>query len=724
MATRPAESLKKIAAELSELICSGSGDQLLMNSLLDQLRPTNNAGPVKHPLDIGQKQQKRPIGIWQPVEEEGKTVYKRNPLTKSEWYFWADVPVWYPKNNKQRIVLLGESVARAFLYHPCYTAAEELQGILNNQGDLKNSEIIDLARVGMHMEKLLDVAEASLQLEPDAVIIFAGNNWSFGLHASLGENDYKEITEIFKKDHLPGVRSFLEKRFFQIIISFLEKAKALFVQKNIPVLFIIPAFNLLDWKSCDTEKVFGWLPDGRRADWLKAKDLAEAALLNNEPDKLEQAARQMVQIDALHPQGHEFLAQSHIQYKRWQEAIRSLEAARDANLIPKGTDSRPRIYSIVRETILAEAHKYGIRVIDSYDVFKELLGIHIPDRTVYLDYCHLSVEGIKAMMRAAARELISLITRKEVAIEDIKGSGIVPSNEVQATAHLCAAIHNAHYGQSYDIISYHCRKAVSFTPDIKELMLLYIDFSTRYAAASLCRTFEEIILTSKTKRHLAGLGWWLPKGQKLMDIELVDALVDALQLIGVEKKNEVQALRMNEHKVGKKKINLLESYYANTSYVDFAIDPKPAFMQARNTRSGFHFVTDGAASIAFKIVYRAPVKNGSTDPVKIFINDTEKCFLELPVAGKWMSASFSICKKFLRNGVNRLIIQWPGNLEVPDIDHLAIDTYNFLNTVFPVVGEIYSLVASAADRCCTVDPGSCFVKQVKEPATLIAEEKN
>src|ERR1700712_2909221 len=172
MQNRPSENLKSVAAELAALIYAGSTDTVKMNGLLAQLRqPAAQAEPVV-------KEKAKPgdhIGIWQPSKE--KNTYERDISQHFEWPLWASTHKIEAKGSKKRIVLLGESVARGYFYDPLYTVANELESILTHTPGLEETEVIDLAKTSMTMDGLLELAQASIRLEPDAVVVFAGNNW-------------------------------------------------------------------------------------------------------------------------------------------------------------------------------------------------------------------------------------------------------------------------------------------------------------------------------------------------------------------------------------------------------------------------------------------------------------------------------------------------------------------------------------------------------------------
>ena len=75
-------------------------------------------------------------------------------------------------------MLFGESAAAGYLYAPHLTPARVLESQLENLGGEGAFEVIDLARVNECLGPLVDTVSSSLQINPDLLVIFAGNNWN------------------------------------------------------------------------------------------------------------------------------------------------------------------------------------------------------------------------------------------------------------------------------------------------------------------------------------------------------------------------------------------------------------------------------------------------------------------------------------------------------------------------------------------------------------------
>ena len=65
--------------------------------------------------------------------------------------------------------------------------------------------------------------------------------------------------------------------------------------------------------------------------------------------------------------------------------------------------------------------------------------------------------------------------------------------KVLAEAALLAAIHNAKWGQDFDIVRHHCQEALRQRADMKESLLQLLDFHIRRAPTVLCQSFETLV---------------------------------------------------------------------------------------------------------------------------------------------------------------------------------------------------------------------------------------
>ena len=691
MRERPSESLKQTANKLAQLIACGSTDTATLQALLQEFHADENIAshPVREDLQAPVASNAF-VGIWKKTFTGKGMVFERDIKKKRQWHQWANVQKIYPKKEKKRIVLLGESVARGFFYDPYYTVAEELKGILENIPAMPPVEVTDLARTNCSMADLLELMHSFMALEPDGLVIFAGNNWAADFYDSFTHEDYAVLKMYFTKGSMAALKDFFENKLRKFIQSFFDKTAGLLSSAGIPIIFIVPGFNLADWKSSYNNRSLPWLPEQQVQSWFDLKVIAEKALIDNDATRLHAAASQMISLDPLNPYGYELLSKYFISAGQRERAGFNLELCRDTALVNRGDNNYPVCFGIIRQTILTAAKQKGFAVVDAHAVYALMAMDEIPGRKYFMDYCHLTIEAIRVTMQQTAKKVVQQLTGMEILLQDIPESGIEPGKEVRATAHFSAAIHNAHRDQPYEIILHHCREALSCSVDVKEIMLQYVNFSTRYASTALCGAFEATILSGKLRQYDGGFALQHPIGGKLMDIKLVNAIVEALDTTGIHIGHKVEELRLQEHAVGNEKVDLLESFYSRTSYNCFPGEHfNPGIVHARATESSFYFIAEGKHTLSFELTYRTPQYFLPDDVVKIVINGKEDQYIQLPMNERWQSTDFVIPVGLMINGLNKLTIQWPYR-GLNNSTYRNDSPRDLLNLFSPVLGEIYS----------------------------------
>jgi hypothetical protein len=239
---RPSESLKAFADDAARQISTGAGASTAR--ILRMLHETQLASPAskyeKEPFDAGR------VGIWKRTSINDQEIFERDEAAFHEWHLWANIGRITPKRARYRIVFLGESVARGFLYDPSYNPATVLKRILEHNLGQGEAEVIDLARTSIMME-IRHVAIAAAALKPDVVILYCGNNWKYTLPVDplgagvLGATIRDRGVAAFKEHAETVLRRNAEE--------LVDDISAFYSADGIPVLWITPEFNLGDWLS-------------------------------------------------------------------------------------------------------------------------------------------------------------------------------------------------------------------------------------------------------------------------------------------------------------------------------------------------------------------------------------------------------------------------------------------------------------------------------------------
>ncbi|MDN5217512.1 hypothetical protein QQ020_35900 [Fulvivirgaceae bacterium BMA12] len=695
MSKRPSEISKGIASDLANLIVSGSANQEAVNKMLTALG--YNKPDEKEQDQLQDRKSKCNIGIYKLESIDGKEQYVRDIARKDRWSFFADIQSIPVKSDKTRIVLLGESVARGFLLDPDYTPGYVLEVLLNSYSELGGTEVIDLAETNLGMQELEKRYLECFALEPDLIVFLAGNNWRDALSNAIAGNvtNYRKVADIIASGlGIQATRNIMEDLFSKIVDSFLKSVGKEAKKHDVPVVFAIPEFNLLDFKSTPSEKYISKLPGDGTREWVKTKDAAEKAIDAEDLNEGESHAAKLINLDPSHPSGYELMAICKLKKQRYDEARNCLELARDTALYHR-SDSKPRIFRSIRETILKHAHLYNIYVVDLPEVFKEYLGGKIPGRDLFLDYCHFTVEGIQVAVGAIANSILRILTGKEIdTLSKVKT--IKPESRVIAMGYLFGAVHNAHWGQSYDILYYQCLQALKLSRETAKVMYFYCDISSRSAPNKICKSFEQLMeARAKMDRYFHAL--LPPRDGKMLEVDLVNAMVAALKTIGFNLSEYILQLRVKEHGVMHQPINLLKSFYSATSYDEYQ-GTKPAFFCARTEKSEFFLVSMEGQSVLLHMTLRLPNLGNSSDIVLVSVNGSQVGSLE--VGSEWSDHFVTIPGEICVNGINKIIIHWPLSHPSEDRSLRALSekmaaTNSVLDFAYFVFGEIYTFTAES-----------------------------
>lgn len=678
------EDLKTLATSLATSLATGKADKKKVLQILEEL---GYASPGAKAAQARKTTPGPHIGIYSPQIIDNEIYYQRNTAFKAKWERFADIDIIPPKGVRKRIVLLGESVARGFLLDPDYTPAALLEILLNSTGNGEEFEVIDLAETNLSMEGIKLRYTECLALKPDLVIFFAGNNWRTDIEVNM-MNSMANLENLVKGG-INGFKTVIEEVLISLTRSFLSYLHDAAIRDNVELIFAIPEFNLQDYRSSPGEQIVTKLAGGGMQQWTDAVKNARAA--DSDLDKRKAYAGKMITVDPTHPLGYEILADCNLAEGDNEGARACLEAAKDCSLFFR-SNSKPRIYSIIRDTIRTQATEYNIRVLDLADVFFNHLDGRLPDRTLFFDYCHLSAEGIQVAMDAVATAVLAAFSGGHV-LPGMKAAAIAPDPPVNAKAHFLAAIHNSHWGQSYDILYYHCCRALECSAEIAQSMVRYCDMVNRKCSNVLCRSFEGLLSTFRHTRHINAFRH--PNNMKSMELTLIDAMQNALKQHGIDVSASVHELRLKEHVNTDTALNLLDSYYHITSYDKFP-GTKTAFFQARQPVSDFFFPGKADTSVKFTLTLRAAVIG--TGKVIIRVNDLLVAAIE--VGRKWSDHSICLNAGGLIDGMNKLSIEWP----IPENGGIARDEfavplalsgiYSLLDAVYYVFAEIIHFKAT------------------------------
>lgn len=652
---RPPERLKAVASQLATLLGSqeGSGFLRLIAQLAEPepdaseaLREQTALQPVTgaHPAPTR-------VGIWESRIIDGEEVFVREQ-TGEPWHLWAYVQRISPKRNKQRIVFVGESVARGYLYDPDFNPAAALQNILRTACASDSIEVVDLARTDLSIDKLEELVQASLALAPDVLVVFAGNNW----HpiSCLRAEELYDISMILRGGgSWQAVKSYIESTLCASVDLLLQDLGKITEIHGIPVVFILPEFNLVDWRSkCDSPPLV--LGGDATSLWLSTREEAEHHLASGEWEKARTLGWKLIEMDGgTTPVGPNIIVEAKPKHGGVAGARKLLEMARDASVCWPLTES-PRCYSVIQQTIRSKADIYGIRLVDLPRRFEEYLDGDLPGRRLFLDYCHMNLEGIKVSMALTAEALLPLLHRPERRWKELSRVDLKVSRKVAGEAHFLAAVHNSNWGQSQDIVGHHCREAIKTYPEVAQMMKLFLDFHIRRAPSSLCKTFDDMCQL----QSVAALNLLFndSMNKKFLNANLITELTAALQNAGDTIGSLVDDLIRKEHAVNSHGVDLLDKVYSTVSFLQVLNLTRYAFHRAASRCSRFRFVCNDSNPVHFTLTQRVP---GAVADQFLYVWINGVCVYEHAATSKWTTAAFSTQAGVVRPGFNYIEIHWP-----------------------------------------------------------------
>jgi len=702
---RPPDTLKSFANRLAEVAGAQSTPELVrllrLGGLLGESdravgRGTDvTFGPTPHPDHVG---------IWERKLENGKECFVRRMETISEWDYWCqNLGRIEKKGSKKRVVFIGESVARGYLYDPEFTPAIALEMILQPHFE-EGVEVIDLARTNLSHE-IKHLAVSALQLEPDITILFAGNNWGV---AFPGTSDIAQLDEALTREGMAGVKRVAEMQITRIARRIINDIASAYESKGVPLVWIIPEFNLADWRDVVTNPPH--LGKDSNREWLSVLEQAERALRDGDLRRAEELARKLMEIDhGLSAAGPYILAECCHRTNDIEGERKYLEMARDSVCWDSSRMLLPRTYSITQQVIRDEACKHKSQIVDSPALFKEYLNGELPGRRLFLDYCHLSTEGIQVTMGAAGTCVLRSLQGKEVPWYTLGADQVAPPLKTEAEASFLASILNGHWWQSYDLTRYYCTRALSLSPHVGELMVTYIDLQTRLIPLKIRGQAEQHIASigSRLTRHFL-----LNLNEKRLDKVLLAAIVDALEEFGFNGGEVLDRFR-REHSVAFGETNLLEYYYCSSAdqpqevawvmrinYKVYKPHFEPKYYRAFGTESKFIFVGTAGCPVRLSLTCRLPNNALGEVPISVGLNGTLQA--EMMISRQWSSWEITLAGDIVREGLNKVTVRWP----VPEfesgeaLEKVVTNLFNFWElkfpNFFPVFGEIHSFTASGA----------------------------
>lgn len=646
----------------------------------------------------------KPISIWRPEERSGELVFVRPaPLPLGDHYAARrEIPAAKP-DGTVRVAFFGESVATGYLYAPRLTCAGVLAAGL--QGVSTDFEVVDLARTNEQLGTLVDTVEASLQLDPDLLVLFAGNNWN--LLETPEVSAYRPDPEsrrafgrALQAGGLRGVKERARTRLRDRAESALARVADLAGDR--PVVLVVPEANVDGWQSRQPPP---WLPGDDTARWHELYRDAVEALDAGRFDEARQLANQLHGLadglGAIGGTASRFAGLALRGLGRTEDATQAFrDAVDEETYATMALLGAPQATSQAQGILREAATKHGFQVVD----LPRILGESGGTEPLFLDYCHLTTEGLRLAMSATAEVVLRALGHPED-VDPGATFDLDIAPETEAAARLGAAVHIAHrmtaITDKSQIVERWIRSAVDISPGVLESLLDLAEHRTNpvpsLPTSAQIRNYES--------PYCQGLqhGWAWP----YLDADLLLAIRRVLaDQPDASSHLKTFARLLRRRALGPEPVDLTEPPYLWEPLDQFFPDamadrPIRVFLRCPWPETSFCVVSAAAAKLHLEVVARLPSIEGAPDPrtgeLVVELDDQRVGVADL--ADGWCHSNLSCSVD--SPGLHRLTLRWPRLPAVGDeaMAYVGPRLARGLEAdLHPVFGEVHSLRARSLTR--------------------------
>ena len=704
--------------ELAQLLATPAGARTARLLQLSEAMTTSEPPLSEAPHAAeGARGEPRAISIWRPLSRGGDLLFERpEPLLLGDHYATTRFLRRDKRPGVERVCFFGESVAAGYLYAPRLTPAGVLQRRLSDAAGRDAFEVIDLARTNETLQPLVTTIERSLQLEPDLLVIFAGNNWNLLETPSLSPyvpsvRGRQRYALALRRGGIAGPARLGRRQIRKKADKALAAITRLTEPAGIPVVWVIPEVNLADWE--DRQPVT-WLPGDGSARWHESYAEATDHLATRRHAAALRVADAMLLLDGGRCSStHRLRARALTGLARADEARQACEAEVRSSTYPTlAFLGAPRATIETQALLRRQAERRGFSIVDLPKIFAEHTASPLPGHRLFLDYCHLSAEGIELAMHAVATEILRL--RDMDPPPQRPGAEPAAQPAVEALARLGAAAHSAHrlltVGSKQRHLLHWCRRALAADPAVADAMVDLL-----VARSAPCPA----VLTAAQQRNLySPHRWLLQHGWRwsFLDVELIEAVCTALAEAGRCVRDEIDRRLLRHHAVGARGVELTRPPYLWEPLERFFPEATAAAaMTGRATHrcpwpeACFCLIAEAGQSVVLELTARLPAiaaaPAGRAGRLTLSLNRHPVATME--VEEVWTRGTFRLPRRRLERAINRISVAWPP---LPDCGDAAIENVirrlenGHEADLHPVFGEIFSLRARTSEEASQEPP--------------------
>lgn len=257
-------------------------------------------------------------------------------------------------------------------------------------------------------------------------------------------------------------------------------------------------------------------------------------------------------------------------------------------------------------------------------------------------------------MALTAEKLLPLLKYPAQSSKELAQVDLNVSANVNAVAHLLAAVYNGNWGQKIDLVRYHLRKALEYDRGIAHMMQLFLDLHIRRVPSSISGSFEQLGEMPNMAAIIAFYSDFIR--DKFLNTNLITEIGAALEEAGIPTRSHVERLIMKEHGVKNRPVNLASTLYSTRSYSRFLVDLRPEFYKATERNTTFLLVCDKPEPLNFSLTMKVPNVN-APQTISLRVNGTPVA--DIAATDRWTTSTCSAPAGLLHPGLNQVEISWP-----------------------------------------------------------------
>ncbi len=311
------------------------------------------------------------------------------------------IPV-HKTENAFRIVLIGESASQGFPYGTTESFPYQIKSIINNSSPQKKIEMINLSMAGITTYIGKYIAEESLILKPDLVLLYFGNNEFIGIGGSEKAESFsfqlnetlshwatyrackfiisriipRDSRSLFERSAREQANSFSENEYRTTINGFTRRygeILSMYKESSVPVITISPAVNLRSLPPFISSST----PDASLCAQIDSAALAFT----------DTSSARMDTLIGKSASAAFYAAQSLLRAKKTDAAKRNFVRAKDLDLL------RFRAVSDIISSIKTSSEKNNTVYVDAQQILDNSSTVGISGDDLFIEHVHPLLEG-------------------------------------------------------------------------------------------------------------------------------------------------------------------------------------------------------------------------------------------------------------------------------------------------------------------------------------------